>query len=746
MMAVLPIVLYPLMGLGVAQFAAVAVEKPSVIGIWAGAEPTEMFPPREPASAAISPVPVAAWFATASQPGLGPLLGTTALVQASRDRFDYPPFITDGHIHSSYLAGPRGGEVKFQLLLLDTLDRGPLDEKQVDVILSASPDFWPLLLRDGQPALNIQSREKDERSQQARRRLHGALEKWSQHLKEVRFQRHGLPAHYDSPIDVKDPEKNKTSLAAAADDFFELLVRIFPFVLVMWSLAGALYPAVDICAGEKERGTMETLLISPASRQEIVFGKFLTIWVFSAATALLNLASMGAMTALLSSWLPHAILRPAALVWCALLVLPLSAFFSALCLAVGAYARSSKEGQHYLMPLFLLTMPLIFLTLAPGVELSPLYSLVPVTGVALLLQRLMAAATLDQVPWFYFLPVLAPMVLYSWVALRWAIDQFQREEVLFREAERLDLGLWVRHLFRAKEPLPSAGQAFFCFGVIVVLQWVSLGFGDQLPLTVHAAIRLLAFIAAPAVLMAVLLTTRPRHGLMLRLPGPKAWPLAALLAVLLVPPLAELTYRVLHLFPNLKETLVQAYPLVDSLGQVSEPSVATRLRYFLALAFLPTVCEEVAFRGFILSGLRARFRPWAAILLSSFLFALARMDVFQFLPSFVLGMVLGILAVRTGSVLPGMVFHLLHNTLLLSPALFAGVIGPDVDLAQWPNVRLGLAVFGGLMAVPILWRLASRMWIVEQPVPEGPLPEPEPPPLSDEPAATADIESPAAPR
>ena len=76
----------------------------------------------------------------------------------------------------------------------------------------------------------------------------------------------------------------------------DMLVRIFPFMLVMWSLAGALYPAVDLCAGEKERGTMETLLISPAGREEIVWGKFLTIWVFSAATALLNLASMGLTT------------------------------------------------------------------------------------------------------------------------------------------------------------------------------------------------------------------------------------------------------------------------------------------------------------------------------------------------------------------------------------------------------------------------------------------------------------------
>ena len=251
-----------------------------------------------------------------------------------------------------------------------------------------------------------------------------------------------------------------------AEGLFEMLVRIFPFMLVMWSLAGALYPAVDLCAGEKERGTMETLLITPASREEIVWGKFLTIWVFSAATALLNLASMG-----ISTWqftasgiLPGDALRPAPLLWCVLLLLPTSAFFSALCLAVGAYARSSKEGQYYLMPLFLLSMPLIFLTLAPGVELNALYSMVPITGVALLLQRLMTASSAEQVPWLYFVPVLAPIVLYSWLALRWAIEQFKREEVLFREAERLDMGLWLRRLFREKEATPSTAMAFFCFG------------------------------------------------------------------------------------------------------------------------------------------------------------------------------------------------------------------------------------------------------------------------------------------
>ncbi len=260
-------------------------------------------------------------------------------------------------------------------------------------------------------------------------------------------------------------EPNASAASAKAGGIVGLLVRIFPFMLVMWSLAGALYPAVDLCAGEKERGTMETLLITPAGREEIVLGKFLTIWVFSAASALLNLFSMGITTWQFGAQFTQGALPIGALLWSVVLSLPLSALFSAICLAIGAYARSSKEGQYYLMPLFLLTMPLIFLTLAPGVELNPFYSLIPVTGVALLMQRLMTATSVAQVPWLYFVPVLAPIALYSCLALKWAIMQFQREEVLFREAERIEVRLWLRQLFRDKEALPTTGEAFFCFAL-----------------------------------------------------------------------------------------------------------------------------------------------------------------------------------------------------------------------------------------------------------------------------------------
>lgn len=458
---------------------------------------------------------------------------------------------------------------------------------------------------------------------------------------------------------------------------------------------------------------METLLITPASREEIVWGKFLTIWVFSAATTLLNLASMG-----LSTWqfsasglLPGDALRPAPLLWCVLLLLPTSAFFSALCLAVGAYARSSKEGQYYLMPLFLLSMPLIFLTLAPGVELNALYSMVPVTGVALLLQRLMTASSAEQVPWLYFVPVLAPIVFYSWLALRWAIEQFKSEEVLFREAERLDVGLWLRRLFRDKEALPSTAMAFSCFGLVMALRWLALGLGPTLTLVQSSGIGLLAFMAAPPILMALLLTRRPAESLALRKPPPLAVLSAALLAILLLLPLVELTRYALHEFPEVEEMLRQHHPFAQALLELHEQGqeaggqpLRVAAVYMLVFALLPAVCEELAFRGFILTGLRRRFRNGTAILICSFLFAVSHMNVFQFLPTFVLGLVLGVLAVRGGSVLPGMAYHLVHNGLLIGLTC-AEQLAEVPEVLTTPLVRFLIESLCVSLAALVIWRL-----------------------------------------
>jgi sodium transport system permease protein len=439
----LPILLYPVLGLLGLGFALGTVERPSVVGVAGG----EYLPPLGPSSAGFSPVPATAWLTlTPGGGGAERAAGAVALWQAARLEQDYPPLLIDGRFAAPYFGS--GREVRSLLAVpLDAAVREPLDKGLVDLILIVPPEFRSRLDAGGRPVVRVISRD-DERSRLAFKRLEGVLGRWKDRLKEVRFRRLGLPADFDDPVEVVDGRWSETPARRATDELLDLLARVFPFLIVMWSLVGALYPAIDLCAGEKERGTLETLLVSPAAREEIAWGKFLAIWVFSAATGLWNLACLGALLAVLNGMLPYAIIRPAGLAWCALLALPQAALFSAVSLALGVSARSTKEGQYYLMPVLVVTLPLIFITLLPGIELNAFYSLLPVTGAALLLKQLLMAGPREQETWFYFLPVLASLGLYVWLALRWAITRFQSEDVLVREAERLDLWLRLRRLFR----------------------------------------------------------------------------------------------------------------------------------------------------------------------------------------------------------------------------------------------------------------------------------------------------------
>jgi sodium transport system permease protein len=382
---------------------------------------------------------------------------------------------------------------------------------------------------------------------------------------------------------------------------------------------------------------------------------------------------------------------------------------------VGAYARSSKEGQYYLMPLFLVTMPLIFLTLAPGVDLNPFYSMVPVTGVALLMQKLITAGSMDRIPWLYFIPVLGPLALYGWFALRWAIEQFNREEVLFREAERLDVKLWFQRLLRDKEALPNTGEALACFALIVFLRWMAFGVGGNLSHLARTGIELVAFVAAPPVLMAMLLTTRPTVGLALRLPTLRQAVVGVLLAMLLAPSLAEVTGAVLRHFPGIMQLMSEHDPLAQFVGTFhsNARNIIAILPFFLVFVALVPVGEELAFRGFILGGLQHRFTPWKAIVLSAFLFAIYHMNVFQFAPAFLMGVVLGLLAVRSRSIWPGVLLHAVYNGLIIGSPFLESAL-QELGYSDWkllqpdwaPWIVCAVCVPPALL---ILWRIGSRL-------------------------------------
>ncbi len=179
-----------------------------------------------------------------------------------------------------------------------------------------------------------------------------------------------------------------------ADELRDVLVKVIPFLLVMWMLTGAIYPAIDMTAGEKERGTMETLLISPAERTEIVLGKFLAVDVPRVRHGHVERAADGGGGGGRAGVLRrHPLLSLPGLAACVLAALPLAMLFAAVCLTLGVFARSTKEGNYYMVPMFFVVLPLAYWSMTPGMELDAFTSWVPVANALLLQQRLMAVRT-----------------------------------------------------------------------------------------------------------------------------------------------------------------------------------------------------------------------------------------------------------------------------------------------------------------------------------------------------------------
>jgi sodium transport system permease protein len=631
MIFVMPILLYPILGFSATQFASMLEQKPLVV-IVIGAEylpksPQLLNPSGDGFNKALFDSPAEAErLVVRAEPESSPMLDPRQSEQAIRD-----------------------GRAQAVIVFTRDLSAQLSGEQEIDI--------------------PIRYNSVDESSKNTQLRVSEVMSRWRRSIVAGRLKRDQKTESYAEPIQVKSQD-----VATRSELGGNLWSRIFPFLLVIMSLTGAFYPAIDLCAGEKERGTMETLLISPASRAEIVAGKFLTVMLASAVTALLNLLSMGLTGMQLASNVGSlsadagrrasaAVLAPPTLqaaFWMVLLLIPLAAFFSAICLALAVLARSMKEGQYYLTPLYLICMPLILLTLMPGIELNLFYCLVPITGVALLLRALILGNY--HVAAQFFLMVLLPTLVYAAVALRWAIDQFQREDVLFREAEQFSLYSWFRHLFRDREPMPTGSQATLCFAIILTTSWFLMQF-----LVMPAGLSLSAVVAGqlviliPPAMMAILLTSDPLKTLRIKWPEPRYLGLAVALVVALNPIVNELRPLVESLFPI--PALIKT-----ALGQLMSrtPGLAVSL---LVFALLPAVCEEIAFRGFILSGLERQHRTRSAILLAALLFGFLHVLLSLFQQLFnatLLGIVLGVLAVRSRSVLPGVVFHFLNNALAVA--------------------------------------------------------------------------------
>ncbi|MBB1378516.1 ABC transporter permease [Pseudoalteromonas sp. SR43-2] len=235
---------------------------------------------------------------------------------------------------------------------------------------------------------------------------------------------------------ILDPiEVVKVDTADKRENLGEKIGAYLPYLLIPLVLMGATYPAIDLGAGEKERGTLETLLLTPITRTELVLGKFITLLTTSIASTTITIVSMGCWVAVALAFADLDFIKTAFgtlavsdLLMIFLLLLPLAAIFSSLALAISIYARTFKEAQNYMQPLSMVVFFPIIISIMPNMELTAKTAFIPVTNVALAIKDIIKG-TVDYT--FVGLIFLATAIIAAGL-LAFCVKWFNREDVLFR--------------------------------------------------------------------------------------------------------------------------------------------------------------------------------------------------------------------------------------------------------------------------------------------------------------------------
>lgn len=301
--------------------------------------------------------------------------------------------------------------------------------KKIDAWLILPPDFETKLGEDmGQTSAAILHDSTIGLSNEASNRLSMSIRTGGRSVVVAKLAGRGLGSEFLTPVELEAG----ADLAPPSRRIMNLVGGLLPYLIIAFGFMGGMFPAIDLGAGEKERQTLETILLAPVSRTSIAIGKFLVIFTTSLVTALMGVL---ALTIAARQFAPKALIdmfeggiSPATAAQAALLAIPAAAAFGGLLLAVSIFARSFKEAQSYIGPLNLLVVLPAMAGLIPGLELNWKLALIPIVNLSMISRDLLKG----DLNWGYYGLTLASCGLMAVVGIMLAVKMFNREEVLFR--------------------------------------------------------------------------------------------------------------------------------------------------------------------------------------------------------------------------------------------------------------------------------------------------------------------------
>lgn len=474
-------------------------------------------------------------------------------------------------------------------------------------------------------------------------------------------------------------------VATDADQSGAALGRFLPLIAVLVLLSGGSYAALAAFAGEREAGTLETLLVQPVPARSIVIAKFAAVLVAALATLVCNtLGMLGSAAAGLGSFPGIDAAGPlgsggalgpglARLVTAAIAFLPAVVLVCALLCLVCGRARTFREGQHLLLPLMLVTLAPTLLATQQDVRLDLLLGAIPLTGPALAARdALRGELDLRYVAWTF-----VAGAGWAWLALARVSSLLDAERVLSTSGDENED---ARRAVQSQSALRWAiGCVFAIYLVGGTLQTLHTVWG--LVATLCALVPLFAWLSARGT------ARRAKEGLATTLGLVRPRALHVLGALLCAPALHQIARAV---FAWQQEAL----PLPVGFAQQAlgvEISGLSTWGQLALLAIAPALGEELFFRGALWSGLKRDLPLWRSVGWEMLLFGAAHASIYRFVPTGLLGGVLTLVVARAGSLWPCVALHAGYNGLLVVSERWPLLANPWLAALALPGAACFLA-------------------------------------------------------
>lgn len=448
----------------------------------------------------------------------------------------------------------------------------------------------------------------------------------------------------------------RQDIASSEQSIGNIIGSILPFMLVVSLLMGTMYPAIDTTAGERERGTLETILTLPVTNRQLIISKFITVAVIGMVSAFLNILSMGVITLYMYKMLDMqtdmgsfdlAKFIPAIFV-CILAVFAFSLFISAVTMCVTSFAKSYKEANNYITPLMLIVMFVGYIGFIPNIELTQTIAMLPVANICLLIKNMMAF----KIDYGAIAVVLSSNVAYAVIAILFLSKIYDSEAILFADG-KAGLQLFERRSNLKKGGVPTVSDVWFLVAVTILLMlYVGSLLQIRFGLVGVFGTQMILLLVPLFLVVYTKRDIRQTYGFA----STKAVNFlgGALISVGMVLLNLVITAALMKLLPQSTENMETVF------SELFESNV---LAAFVVVAVTPAICEEMLFRGVIMHSMRAKYRVSSAIAITAVLFGLYHMSLVKFIPTGLIGLMLCLVAWKADSIYPAMLMHFINNAI-----------------------------------------------------------------------------------